>query len=266
VGDETVSDIGALTRPAIPDLRGALAAGAETFMHLASSAPRHAISEVEWLPPIPNPDKILCVGLNYHSHRQETGREVVDHPTIFIRLAGSQIGHQAPLLRPLASEQFDYEGELAVIVGRPGRRIEAAKAKDHIAGFACYNDASVRDWQRHTSQFTPGKNFPGTGAFGPWLTTPDEISDLEAQTLTTRLNGTIVQQAALGEMIFSIAQIIEYCSAFTSLDVGDVIATGTPGGVGFKRQPPLFLKRGDTVEVEIGGVGRLINGVVDERS
>lgn len=265
VNGQSISDIGAVVRSKVMDLRGALAYGVKTLIGDAgTTAKQYDISEIQWLPVIPNPGKILCVGLNYDSHRRETGRDVAGYPTIFVRFSDSQIGHLTPLLRPLASEQFDYEGELAVVIGKPGRRIARGGAMGHVAGFACYNDASVRDWQRHTSQFTPGKNFPETGAFGPWLVTPDEISDLGKQTLTTILNGKIVQEAKLEDMIFSIEQLIEYCSAFVRLEVGDVISTGTPGGVGFKREPPLFLKPGDTIEVDISGVGRLSNGVVQE--
>jgi 2-keto-4-pentenoate hydratase/2-oxohepta-3-ene-1,7-dioic acid hydratase in catechol pathway len=249
----------------IADLRGILAAGAlARIAEAAPRAPRHRLSTVSFLPVIPNPDKILCVGLNYESHRRETGRAEVGHPTMFLRVASSQVGHDAPILLPRVSSQLDYEGELAVIIGTPGRYIAEADAFAHVAGYACYNDGSLRDWQRHTHQFTPGKNFPATGAFGPWMVTADEIEDIEALRLTTRLNGEVVQQAGLDQLIFSIPRIIAYCSAFTRLEPGDVIATGTPGGVGFKREPQLFMKPGDVVEVDIPGVGLLRNPIARE--
>jgi 2-keto-4-pentenoate hydratase/2-oxohepta-3-ene-1,7-dioic acid hydratase in catechol pathway len=226
--------------------------------------PDFDLNEVAFLPVIPNPDKILCVGLNYETHRAETGRPATEHPAIFTRFADTQIGHEQPIVRPHVSSQLDYEGELAVIIGRGGRYIPESQALGHIAGYACYNDVTVRDWQRHTPQFTPGKNFPATGAFGPWMVTADEISDLRNMTLTTRLNGKAVQQAAIGEMIFTIERLVAYVSSFTPLRPGDVICTGTPGGVGFKRQPPLFMAPGDLVEVELSGIGILSNRVQDE--
>lgn len=265
VEDDTVADLGAILGGRLPDLKSAIAAGAlPDLPGEASRAPRHALSAVEWLPVIPNPDKILCVGLNYENHRKETGRSEVENPTIFARYANSQTGHRANIIRPRVSTDLDYEGELAVIIGRPGRYITRGDAFAHIAGYACYNDGSVRDWQRHTHQFTPGKNFPDTGAFGPWLVTPDEVGALDKLRLQTRVNGEVVQSALIEEMLFDIPRQVEYCSAFTRLEPGDVIATGTPGGVGAKRTPPLWLKPGDTVEVEIDKVGLLINGVADE--
>jgi 2-keto-4-pentenoate hydratase/2-oxohepta-3-ene-1,7-dioic acid hydratase in catechol pathway len=265
VGEGILHDVGALLRDRLPDLKTAIAAGALQTVHaVTGSAPRLALDAVEWLPVIPNPDKILCIGLNYEEHRQETGRSVVGHPTIFTRFANSQIGHLAPLLRPNVSADFDYEGELAVIIGTSCRHVAKADAFDQVAAYACYNDASVRDWQRHTHQFTPGKNFVGTGAFGPWMVTPDEVGPLGALRLRTRVNDRLVQEATLGEMLFDIPTQIAYCSTFTRLEPGDVIATGTPDGVGAKRSPPLWLKPGDMVEVEIERVGLLRNPVVDE--
>jgi 2-keto-4-pentenoate hydratase/2-oxohepta-3-ene-1,7-dioic acid hydratase in catechol pathway len=216
------------------------------------------------LPPIVDPQKVICIGINYDTHRNELGRSASAYPAVFLRFPDTHIGHRTPIVRPLVSTALDYEGELAVIIGRPGRAISQADALDHVAGYACYNDATIRDWQRHTHQFTPGKNFPQTGAFGPWLVTADEIGDPMNLQLVTRLNGTVVQAASTGDMIFSIAEIIAYVSTFTSLSAGDVIATGTPGGVGFKREPPLWMRPNDVVEVEIEGVGTLRNVIVDE--
>jgi 2-keto-4-pentenoate hydratase/2-oxohepta-3-ene-1,7-dioic acid hydratase in catechol pathway len=229
-----------------------------------AAAPRVPLSSIVLGPVLPDPDKIICVGLNYENHRKETGRDEVVHPTLFTRFANSQIGHGAPMIRPRVSTHFDYEGELALVIGKPGRHITKQDAFDHVAGYACYNDGSVRDWQRHTIQFTPGKNFVGTGAFGPYLVTPDEVGPLPSLRLITRLNGVTVQETTLGDMIFDIPTIIAYCSTFTQLEIGDVIVTGTPGGVGAKRTPPLWMKPGDVVEVEIDRVGLLSNPVTGE--
>jgi 2-keto-4-pentenoate hydratase/2-oxohepta-3-ene-1,7-dioic acid hydratase in catechol pathway len=231
---------------------------------LTASSRRLAFADVDLLPPIVDPAKVICIGINYETHRNETGRSESAYPAVFLRFSDTQIGHGTPIVRPRASTALDYEGELAVIIGRPGRAIAQADALEHVAGYACYNDASIRDWQRHTHQFTPGKNFPQTGAFGPWLVTADELDDPTNLRLVTRLNGMVVQAATTADMIFSIADIIAYVSTFTPLAAGDVIATGTPGGVGFKREPPLWMRPGDVVEVEIDGVGTLRNVIVDE--
>lgn len=223
-----------------------------------------AMAEVRLLPVVPNPGKILCVGLNYATHVAETGREQKEYPAIFTRYADSLIADGEALVRPKESVRFDYEGELAVIIGKAGRRIARGDALAHVAGFSIFNDASVRDWQRHNIQFTPGKTFPGTGAFGPALVMPDAVSDLASQRVQTRLNGQLVQDQPISEMIWDIAFLIEYCSTFTPLAPGDVIVTGTPGGVGDKRNPPLYMKAGDTCEISIGEIGTLKNIVVDE--
>ena len=248
-----------------PSLKAAIEAdalGSEALRQAGSGS--IALEDVEFQPVIPNPGKILCVGLNYEDHRRETGRAEVKFPTIFTRFAESQTGHKAPILRPRESVQLDYEGELAIVIGKAGRRIPAASAYDHIAGYSCYNDGSVRDWQAHTIQFVPGKNFERTGAFGPWLVTPDEFGRPGPQRLQTRLNGTVLQSATLADMIFPIDRLVEYCSTFTTLVPGDVIVTGTPGGVGAKRDPQIFMKPGDKVEVEIDGIGILENGIADD--
>ena len=263
-GDEAI-DVGAVLQDRYPDLKSAIAANALAQIPSAvSGAKRYPVSQITWLPVVPNPDKILCVGLNYEMHRKETGRAEVEHPTIFTRFANSQIGHLSDIGRPRVSTDLDFEGELAVIIGRGGRYISREDALSHVAGYACYNDGSVRDFQRHTIQFTPGKNFPGTGAFGPWMMTPDEIGGLGPLRLQTRVNGQVVQEATIDQMIFDIPRQIEYCSTFTRLEPGDVIVTGTPGGVGAKRNPPLWLKPGDIVEVEVDRIGILRNGVADE--
>ncbi|MCY1666530.1 fumarylacetoacetate hydrolase family protein [Rhizobium sp. SL86] len=262
---ETFRDAGAVLADRYADLKAAVTAGLEGVAEAAGKAAAFQLSEIEWLPVIPNPDKILCVGLNYEMHRKETGRAEVENPTIFARYSNSQTGHLKPIIRPKVSTELDYEGELAVIIGKPGRYISREDALGHIAGFACYNDGSVRDYQRHTHQFTPGKNFPDTGAFGPWMMTPDELGPLDALRIQTRLNGEVVQDATFSQMIFDIARQIEYCSSFTRLEAGDVIASGTPGGVGAKRTPPLWMKPGDIVEVEIDRLGILRNPITDEQ-
>ncbi len=238
--------------------------GLEAVQSHQGDAPDHSLEAVTLNPVITDPDKIVCVGLNYHEHVQETGRTVTEKPVLFSRFAGSQVGHGAPLIKPLESDKFDYEGELAVIIGRGGRRISESEALDHVAGYACYNDGSVRDWQRHTHQFLPGKNFAGTGGFGPWMVTADEIPDPAALTLTTRLNDEIVQQAGCNLMIHSVPTLIAYISTILPLLPGDVIVSGTPGGVGARRNPPLWMRDGDRVEVEITSIGSLINPVVAE--
>lgn len=223
-----------------------------------------SLNDVSLLPVIPDPSKILCVGLNYQKHKIETGRPDADYPTIFTRFADSQVAHGAPLIKPAQSERFDYEGEMAVVIGRGGRNIPKENALDHIAGYACYNDGSIRNFQQHTSQFTPGKTFPGTGGFGPYLVTPDEVGDYRKLPIQTRLNGEVMQEASLSELIFPVDEIIAYCSLFTPLSAGDVIVTGTPGGVGDRRDPPVYMFAGDVVEVEIGCLGVLRNPVIDE--
>jgi 2-keto-4-pentenoate hydratase/2-oxohepta-3-ene-1,7-dioic acid hydratase in catechol pathway len=263
IENDSAIDLGAQL-PALPSLKSALGSDPARLREAAQRAARHPLQSIEWLPVIPDPPKILCVGLNYDMHVKETGRTTERYPTIFARYSNSQTAHGTDILRPRVSTRLDYEGELAVIIGTAGRYISGEDCWNHIAGYAIYNDASVRDWQRHTHQYTPGKNFPATGAFGPWMVTRDEMGAIGPQRLETRVNGTVLQSAALSEMLFGIPQIIEYCSAFTRLEPGDVIATGTPGGVGSRREPPIWLVPGDRVEVSIDGIGTLRNGVRDE--
>ena len=213
----------------------------------------------EFLPVIPNPGKIFCIGVNYTDHQKEMGRGKTEHPTIFLRFADTLIPHGQAAWIPRVSSQVDYECELAVIIGKGGRYIEAARALDHVAGYTCFNDISVRDFQRHTTQFTPGKNFPRTGSLGPWMVTKDEIPDPHVLAIKTRLNGAVMQSANTAQMIFRVPELIAYLSSFTTLSPGDIIATGTPSGVGFARSPPVFMKAGDVVEVEIEGIGVLKN-------
>ena len=258
-----IIDLGRRMGPGVPDLATYIALGADPG-HAAGVGPDHAIDEIDWAPVVPNPSQILCVGLNYRAHVEEVGRPLGQFPTIFLRVAASLTAHRQPIIRPRVSDQLDFEGELAVVIGRPGRHIAEAEALAHVAGYAPYNDASVRDWQRHSGQYTAGKNFPSTGAFGPWLVTADEIADPAALEVTTRLDGRVVQHAPLSELVFPIPRLISYLSAFTALRPGDVIVTGTPAGVGSMRVPPLWMAPGDTVEVEVAGVATLVNPVVAE--
>lgn len=223
-----------------------------------------SLESVKLLPVIPNPGTIFCVGFNYADHVEETGRQITAHPTWFIRVAASQVAHNDAIVIPRESTKLDFEGEIAIVLGSGGRRISEKDAWGCIAGYACYNDGSVRDWQSATSQWTAGKNFWKTGAFGPWLVTADEIEPGAPMTLTTRLNGVEVQRASTAQLIHSIPALITHLSTIVPLRPGDVIATGTPGGVGFKRTPPLYMRAGDVVEVEVDRIGVLRNEVRSE--
>lgn len=230
-----------------------------------SELPRLDIADITFLPVIGNPGKILCIGINYATHVRETGRDMPTYPMIFTRFADSQTAHEQAILRPTASHKLDFEGELAVVIGKTARHVKQAEALDFVAGYACYNDGSVRDWQKHTIQFVPGKNFPQTGGFGPWLVTADEIQNPQDLELTTRLNGQVMQHTSTSDMIFDVCKLIEYCSTFTELAPGDVIVSGTTGGVGAFREPPVWMQPGDIVEVEISSIGILRNTIVDEK-
>lgn len=247
------------------DLRDAIAGG--TIAAAAKAAqgadPGEPIAAVTLLPPIPHPNKMICIGLNYRAHAAEAGLKVPEHPSLFLRLNNTLTAHGAPLVRPSLSGDFDYEGELAIVIGKPGHRIARPAALDHVFGYACFNDGSLRDFQFKHS-VTVGKNFPSTGGFGPWIATADTVPDPSKLTLSTRVNGTQVQHKGLDDMIFDVPAIIAYVSSWTKLEPGDVIATGTPEGVGFARKPPLWLKPGDTVEVEISNIGILRNPIVAE--
>jgi len=249
-----------------PNLRAALAAGAlETMRDVVQrDTPDRNLEDIKFLPVILQPGKILCAGINYRSHAAEMARELPKQPSMFIRFADTLVGHGGELVRPKVSDHFDFEGELALVIGKGGRHIPAERALEHVAGYTCFVDGSVRDYQKFS--VTSGKNFPGTGPLGPWLVTSDEIPDPGRLTLTTRLNGKEVQRSPTVLLIYSIAQIIAFCSDFTALAPGDVISTGTPEGVGHSRKPPLWMKPGDTLEVEITGIGVLRAQIVDERS
>jgi 2-keto-4-pentenoate hydratase/2-oxohepta-3-ene-1,7-dioic acid hydratase in catechol pathway len=271
--NETQS-FGIWTEQGIVDLAGRTPAEVTSLKHVldqldsiapfADAAPDHAHEDVQLLPPVPDPGKILCVGLNYKSHIAETGRDAPQHPILFPRYPSSLVGHGENLVRPRVSTQFDFEGELAFVIGRGGRHIAAENALAHVAGYACFNDGSVRDWQRHTSQFLPGKCFWHSGSFGPWLVTTDEVGPIGGLALQTRLNGAVMQEARLDDLLFGIPELIAYISTIMPLEPGDVVATGTTGGVGLFRQPPLFMKAGDRVEITIDKLGTLANDIVDE--
>jgi 2-keto-4-pentenoate hydratase/2-oxohepta-3-ene-1,7-dioic acid hydratase in catechol pathway len=262
--DDVLVDGRGLLQGRFTSLRAVLQAGALSEIEFGepSDARRIPLSDVDWLPPISDPEKILCIGLNYRDHAAEVGRELPSYPTVFIRLANTLLPHGGAIRRPFLSEALDFEGELAVVIGRPGRHIAPENALAHVAGYTCFNDVSVRDFQKQS--VTAGKNFPATAPFGPWLVTHDALPDPSALTLTTRLNGKVVQQARTDTLIYDIPNLIAYLSKFTPLSPGDVIATGTPAGVGSGRKPPLWMKPGDSVEVEIDGVGTLRNHVVEE--
>lgn len=266
VSDDLVRPVTAVFQARHPDLKSVLAAGvlheAAEFARGNPRVPERA--EIVFDPAIPNPGKILCVGVNYLEHIREMGREPPEHPVMFTRFADSLVGHDCPIVKTPVSEQYDFEGEFAFVIGRQARYVKPEDALGYVAGYTCLMDGSVRDFQRHTSQFIAGKNFPGSGSCGPWLVTADEIPDPTALRLQTRLNGLVMQEAPTSEMRFGVAALVAYCSTFSQLDPGDIISTGTPSGVGFARTPPVWLKPGDVLEVEIGGIGVLRNTVVAE--
>lgn len=261
-----VIDLGARMGAVAPTLRALLQRPdwQATARSHADAAADHDLAALHLLPVIPHPRTIACVGHNYEEHRVETQRDPTEHPSIFFRHPESLQGSGSPLVRPFESTQLDYEGELAIVIGQGGRRIAEENAWAHIAGVSCFNDGSVRDWQHHTRQFGPGKNFARTAGFGPALVTLDELPEDRVLSLWTRVNGQVVQQARTDQMIFPIPRLVAYVSTFMTLVPGDVIVTGTPGGVGVKRVPPLWLQPGDRVEVEISSVGVLSNSVEQE--
>ena len=263
VEGESIIDLGATKNSGHPSLRLAIAAGLQED-RVGDRGQIFALKDVLLRAPIPDPQKIICVGLNYRAHAAEGGFELPAFPLVFLRANNTLVAHQEPLQRPMRSVEFDYEGELAVVIGKAGRHITEAKALEHVFGYTCFNDGSVRDVQLKQSLIA-GKNFPKTGACGPWIVTADEIPDPSRLILETRINGREVQRKGVDDMIFNVAQIISYVSGWTRLEPGDVIATGTPEGVGFARKPPQWLQVGDTVEVEISSIGRLVNPVAPER-
>ncbi len=229
----------------------------------AGNAAPLPLSGVTLLPPLASPaSKVLALGWAYKSHQDETGHKADPFPFFFLKHSQSLVGHRQPIIQPSVSESYDFEGEFVVVIGKPGRHIPESQAMEHVAGYSILMDGSVRDWQKHS--VTAGKNFDRSSSFGPWIVTRDEVADPHALTLTTRLNGDVVQQASIGQLAWSVAYLVHYCSTFTTLQTGDVISTGTPGGVGSKRTPPLWLRPGDVLDVEVSGVGNLSNTVMAE--
>lgn len=245
------------------DLKSALATSWLADLPDSGHAERFALADLSLLPPVPNPGKVLCVATNFHEP-ERGAKPVPGYPLVFTRFADSFTGHGQPLSKSRLTEKYDYEGELAVIIGKPGYRISREQAMDHVAGYTCLNDGSMRDWQKHSTQFAPGKNFYRSGSMGPWLVTADELPDLAGMRLETRVNGEVRQAIGMDRMIFDIAWLIAYFSSFTPLAPGDILATGTPSGFGSSRDPALFLQAGDVVDVEISGIGVLHNMVCDE--
>ncbi len=267
VGDSVVNLSRA--RPKEPALADYIASGAylQASDHVKGQPVDGKLADIHYLPVIPRPEKIVCAVRNYMDHHQEVvaagmQRELSEKPPIFLRVWRSQTAHNQPIVNPSVSDSMDWEGELAVIIGKPGRNIALDKAYEHVAGYACYNDASVREWQFHAKQIASGKNFEATGGFGPWMVTADEIAPGRQLKLETRLNGVVEQSSHTGHMIFDIPTLINYASTIFTLVPGDVIATGTPAGVGWSRKPPKVMRDGDVVEVEIEGIGTLRNPVV----
>lgn len=263
LGDDGIVDVGATLSDDGTTLRSLLGQP-ERLADFAGHGSVLPVDQVELLPPVPDAGRVLCVGLNYRSHIAETGRDTPAYPMLFPRYPDSLVGGGQPMVRPSVSEKFDYEGEFAFVIGRGGRHISREAAMEHVAGFACFNDGSIRDFQRHTSQFLPGKNFWRSGSFGPWLVTPDEAGPVADLELVTRLNGREVQRARLDDLLFGVADLVAYISTFLPLMPGDVVATGTTGGVGAFHEPPLWMKAGDKVEVEITRLGTLRNTIIEE--
>ena len=271
VDGETVVDLNRVN-PAIPScLRTALAQGVDVLA-LASAAVQAAdpsaripFADAELAPVLPNPGKIVCLGHNYFDHAKEGGNLKPVYPLIFFRGATSLIAHGDPIIRPQVSDRLDYEAELVLVVGKTARHVKRDQALDYVFGYSCFNDASIRDYQKRTSQWTIGKNFDGTGAFGPWLITADALPPgAQGLGIELRLNGDVLQKANTSDMIWGVAETIELLTEVLTLEPGDVVVMGTPAGVGWARNPPVFMKQGDRVEVDIERIGVLANGVQDE--
>jgi 2-keto-4-pentenoate hydratase/2-oxohepta-3-ene-1,7-dioic acid hydratase in catechol pathway len=272
VDGQSVIDLNRV-KPEVPaDIRAALLAGIDLAaagrdaVALAGAADRTALDTLVYAPLIPEPGKIVCLGLNYYDHAMESGRDKPEYPWFFLRSATSLLAHNEAALRPVISEKLDYEAELAVIIGKRGKHVSQADALDYVFGYACFNDISVRDYQKRTPQWTIGKNFDKTGGFGPFLVTADELPPGgEGLKIRLRLNGELMQDANTVDMIWNVRETIQLLTECVTLEPGDVIVMGTPAGVGQSRKPPVWMKHGDRVEVEIEGVGMLVNTIVDER-
>ena len=267
IGPDAIVDLGKAL-PQYPHLVDYIASGAylKASQDVANKTADVKLADITFLPVIPKPEKIVCAVRNYMDHHQEVlaagmDRELSEEPPIFLRVWRSQVAHGQPIICPKVSGTLDWEGELAVIIGKEGRNISEANAFEHVAGYSCYNDGGIREWQFHAKQIASGKNFESTGGFGPWMVTADEIQPNQQLKLVTRLNGEVVQSSDTGQLIFSIAKLISYASTIFTLVPGDVIATGTPAGVGWSRKPQRFMKPGDVCEVEIEGIGTLVNPI-----
>ena len=269
VKGDAVVDLGAVTGLATLADFIASPRWAERDALLAAATPVAPLAGLDYLPPIPRPEKIVCAVRNYMDHHQEViaagmHRELSEEPPIFLRVWRSQVAHGKPIVRPHVSDSLDWEAELAVIIGKEGRCIPEARAYEHVAGYSAYNDGSIREWQFHAKQIASGKNFESTGGFGPWMVTADEIEPGRQLKIETRINGEVLQSGHTGHMIFSIPKLIAYASTIFTLVPGDVIITGTPAGVGWSRKPPRFMKPGDVCEVQIEGIGTLVNPIVQQ--
>lgn len=260
VTDDGIRD---LSGTGLGSLRAALTAGLD-FGASAAVAPLVPIASVRWLPPMWDSDRNVMVGLNYRSHIEEMKRDFPPHPMLFIRWADSVVGCDEPIVKSPQSDRFDFEGEFAVVIGKSGRYIAESDAMAHVAGYTIFNDGTMRDFQRHTTQYFPGKSFWHSGSCGPWIVTPDEAGPYQQLTLQTRLNGEVMQQASLDDLVFDVERLIAYVSTVITLRPGDIISTGTTGGVGDARDPQVYLQPGDVVEIEIDRIGTLRNPVIAE--
>lgn len=267
VTDQGITDLAPAFAASYPTLKSVIAAGFPAEVSVAAKgAPTIALDAVRWLPPVPDPDHLWCLAVNYVEHHSEVvdaGRvqDLPKRPALFMRWPDSVTGHNQPLEHPGLSEQFDYEGELVVIIGKGGRHIPEAEAMDHVAGYTIMNEGCVRDWQFHTRQITPGKNFYHSGAIGPWMVQKEDIADPRALRIETRLNGAVMQDGTTADMVHGIEAFIAYASTILPLNPGDLLSTGTPSGVGFSRKPPVWMKPGDTCAVTIEGIGTLSNTI-----
>ena len=270
--DDGIVDLSVADESLPQDMIGLLAGGDRALARAARAArkaPEGSVirRRVNYLPPVPNPGKVICVGLNYSDHAAEAGMKPPDYPVLFLRTPASLVGHGQPILRPKASKHHDYEAELVAVIGKPGRRIAKARALDHVAGYSIANEGSIRDYQLKTSQWMIGKSFDASGSFGPEIVTPDELPNKGAKGLKieARLNGDTLQSSTTSSMIFDVATLVNECSKIFTLETGDIIVTGTPAGVGFVRKPPIFMTPGDTCEIEIEGIGVLSNPIEREK-
>lgn len=260
--DGTLYDLGPSGLNVAATLKDAIVKNKLNPAPVVDGAPAQAVESTVFETLIADPGKVVCAGVNYKTHQTETGRSDVPHPTIFIRWADTLAPAGADLRLPAESSMYDYEGEVALVISKSADHVSQSDAFDYVAGYALFNDLSARDWQRHTGQWSPGKNFPESGAFGPYFVPAGDIDELDEMVLETRINGEVRQHAKLADLLFDIPTLIEYTTSFTRLSAGDVIVTGTPGGVGLFMDPPTFLERGDVMEIEATGLGVLKNALI----